>query len=81
MVSVELAQEYVNLGKLTKAGNIYLAATNLAKKVLLSEETRVMLSLRFAEAQAASGNVLKRFAIRTGERVYRTAVDKVFIDY
>ena len=57
---MELAQEYVNLGKLTKAGNIYLAATNLTKKMPLSEETRVMLSLRFAEAQAAAGNILKR---------------------
>ncbi|KIP07348.1 hypothetical protein PHLGIDRAFT_30059 [Phlebiopsis gigantea 11061_1 CR5-6] len=59
LASVELAQEYVNLGKLTKAGNIYLAATNLTKKMPLSEETRVMLSLRFAEAQAAAGNILK----------------------
>ena len=60
VVSVELAQEYVNLGKVTKAGNIYLGAMNLAKKMPLSEETRVMLSLRFAEAQAAAGNILKR---------------------
>jgi separase len=61
VLSIELAQEYVNLGKLEKAGNIYNNTVNLAKKVSLSEEIRVLLLLRYSESQAASGNVLKRY--------------------
>lgn len=59
VTSVELAQEYVNLGKLGKAGTIYHNVTNLATKIPLSDETRLLLSLRYAECQAAAGNILK----------------------
>lgn len=65
VLSIELAQEYVNLGKLGKAANIYHSLTTLAQKVVLPAETRVLLSLRFAESQAVAGNVLKRFAYPT----------------
>ena len=64
VLSIELAHEYVNLGKLAKAGNIYHNTMNIAKKVPLSEETRVLLLLRYSESQAAAGNVLKRL-VRT----------------
>ena len=51
----------MNLGKLGKAGNIYHGITSFAKKSPLTEETRVMLLLGYAECQAAAGNVLKRY--------------------
>ncbi|GJE92064.1 cysteine peptidase C50 [Phanerochaete sordida] len=58
-VSSDLAQEYINLGKLAKAGNVLHSAINLSKRVRLSDETQVLLHLRYAECHAAAGNVLK----------------------
>ncbi|EKM60615.1 uncharacterized protein PHACADRAFT_203784 [Phanerochaete carnosa HHB-10118-sp] len=58
-ISSDLAQEYINLGKLAKAGNVLHGAINLAKRAKLSEETQVLLQLRYAECHAAAGNVLK----------------------
>lgn len=59
--SVELAQEYVNLGKVQKATNIYSHTWSTMKNLHISDETRVIFFLRYSESHVAVGNVLNRY--------------------
>ncbi|KAK7685385.1 hypothetical protein QCA50_011248 [Cerrena zonata] len=57
--SIDLAHEYVNLGKTQRAANIYAYVYNVAKNAFIREETRVLYYLRYAELFGTVGNVLK----------------------
>ena len=59
-LSVDLAHEYVKLGKTKKGAAIYKNTLNLAKGLPLSEETRVLFLLRYSESLAVTGDILKR---------------------
>ena len=57
--SIELAHEYVNLGKTNKAANIYNHTWNAMSSLDVSNETRVLFLLRYSESLIAMGSVLK----------------------
>ncbi|KDQ52064.1 hypothetical protein JAAARDRAFT_40451 [Jaapia argillacea MUCL 33604] len=57
--SVDLAHEYVKLGKNERAGKIFTQALEVARGPQSSEEVRVLFYLRFAESLAVIDNVLK----------------------
>ncbi|KAL6306065.1 peptidase family C50-domain-containing protein [Sparassis latifolia] len=59
MASLELAHEYVKLGRARKAASVYNQALASVRSGEASPEVRVMFLLRYAEALAAAGNVLK----------------------
>lgn len=59
--SMDLATEYVKLGKTQRAANIYAHVYNVAKNAYVREETRVLYYLRYAELFATMGNVLKGY--------------------
>ena len=59
-ISVDLAHEYVKLGKTEKGGNIYKHTLSVVKNLALSREARVLFFLRYSESLAITGNVLKR---------------------
>ncbi|KAJ3553303.1 hypothetical protein NM688_g3687 [Phlebia brevispora] len=58
-ISVDLAHEYVKLGKTEKGANVYKHTLNMVKGLPLSEETRVLYLLRYSESLAVTGNILK----------------------
>lgn len=59
-VSIDLAHEYVLLGKTERAANVYNRASNVVKTFKVSDETRVLFYLRYAELLGTTGNILKR---------------------
>lgn len=60
-ISVDLAHEYVKLGKTQKGVNVYRHTLSSVKDVEICAETRVFYLLRFAESQALMGSILKRY--------------------
>ena len=60
-ISVDLAHEYVKLGKRQKAVNIYKHTLSTVKDVDIALETRVLYLLRYTESLASTGNMLKRY--------------------
>jgi separase len=63
-ISVDLAHEYVKLGRLGKASLLYSQTLSTAKNSRVSEQTRVFFFLRFAESSAIVGNVLQRYSVQ-----------------
>ena len=59
-LSVDLAHEYVKLGKTKKGAAIYKHTLGVVKSLSWSEETRVLYLLRYSESLASTGDVLKR---------------------
>lgn len=59
IMSVDLAHEYVKLGRAEKAASIYSQALTAIRNVGTTTEIRTLFLLRYAESLAASGNVLK----------------------
>lgn len=60
-VCVDLAHEYVKLGRLEKASSVYNSTLPVVQNasVSLSEEARVFFNLRFAESLAMAGSILQ----------------------
>ena len=60
-VCVDLAHEYVKLGRLEKANSVYNSTLPMVQKscISISEEARVFFYLRFAESLAMAGSVLQ----------------------
>ncbi|KZT09299.1 uncharacterized protein LAESUDRAFT_696004 [Laetiporus sulphureus 93-53] len=58
-IALELAHDYVELGKADKAATIHNSISVVASTIELNAELRILLYLRYAEALAASGNVSK----------------------
>ncbi|KAI0918289.1 hypothetical protein AcV5_002308 [Taiwanofungus camphoratus] len=63
IMSVDLAHEYVKLGRAEKAASIYSQALTAIRNVGTTTEIRTLFLLRYAESLAASGNVLKGSSI------------------
>ncbi|CAL1698705.1 unnamed protein product [Somion occarium] len=61
--SIDLAHEYVKLGKTQRAANVYSHVYNVAKNALIRNETRILYYLRYAELFGTVGNVLKSSSI------------------
>jgi hypothetical protein len=55
--SIQLAHEYVKLGKLREAGGIYKRSLNPTRTQTVSNETRVVLLLGHAESLTKNGDV------------------------
>jgi separase len=62
-ISIDLAHEYVKLGRMERASLVYGQTISTARNSQISEETRVFLFLRFAESSAIIGNVLQRYDV------------------
>jgi hypothetical protein len=60
MASVDLAHEYVKLGKIRRASAIYNQSLSSVRSGSLSDETKVRYLLRYAESLVAADNVLQR---------------------
>lgn len=60
-VCVDLAHEYVKLGRLEKASLVYNSTLPVAQNpsISISEEARVFFYLRFAESLAMAGSILQ----------------------
>ena len=56
-LSVQLAHEYVKLGKLRDAGTVYKRSLSSTHVQTVSNETRVVLLLRHAESLIKIGDV------------------------
>ncbi|TFK48944.1 hypothetical protein OE88DRAFT_1737166 [Heliocybe sulcata] len=56
---VDLAHEYVKLGKIRKAGRIYGQALTVVRSQQASEEAAILFLLRYAESLALADNVLR----------------------
>ena len=59
-LSVDLAHEYVKLGKTKKGAAIYKHTLGVVKSLSWSEETKMLYLLRYSESLASTGDVLKR---------------------
>ncbi|ETW77792.1 hypothetical protein HETIRDRAFT_245334, partial [Heterobasidion irregulare TC 32-1] len=57
--SIDLAHEYVKLGKTAKAGVIYSNALSSVRRQSTSDEVRILFFLRFSESLAVTGNVVQ----------------------
>ena len=62
--SIDLAAEYVKLGKTKRAENVYAHVYNTAKNAFIRDETKVLYYLRYAELFGTVGNVLKGLGFR-----------------
>ena len=62
--SIDLAAEYVKLGKTKRAANVYAHVYNTAKNSFIRDETKVLYYLRYAELFGTVGNVLKGLGFR-----------------
>jgi len=60
-VCVDLAHEYVKLGRLEKASLVYNSTLPIVQNasVSISEEARVFFYLRFSESLAMAGSILQ----------------------
>lgn len=60
-VCIDLAHEYVKLGRLEKASSLYNSTLPMVENASLSipEETRVYFYLRFSESLAMAGSILQ----------------------
>jgi separase len=60
-VCVDLAHEYVKLGRLEKASSVYNSTLPMVQNadISTSEEARVFFYLRFAESLAMAGSILQ----------------------
>lgn len=60
-VCVDLAHEYVKLGRLEKANSVYNNTLPMVQNasISISEEARVFFYLRFAESLAIAGSILR----------------------
>jgi separase len=60
-VCVDLAHEYVKLGRLEKASSVYNSTLPMVQNasIPISEEARVFFYLRFAESLAMAGSILQ----------------------
>lgn len=60
-VCVDLAHEYVKLGRLEKASSVYNNTLPIVQNtsISISEEARVFFNLRFAESLAMAGSILQ----------------------
>jgi len=60
-VCVDLAHEYVKLGRLEKASSVYNNTLPMVQNtnIPISEEARVFFYLRFAESLAMAGSILQ----------------------
>ena len=60
-VCVDLAHEYVKLGRLEKANSVYNSTLPIVQNANVSvpEEARVFFYLRFAESLAMAGSILQ----------------------
>ncbi|TFK52052.1 hypothetical protein OE88DRAFT_1807932 [Heliocybe sulcata] len=56
---VDLAHEYVKLGKIRKAGRIYGQALTVVRSQQASEEAAILFLLRYAESLALADNMLR----------------------
>ncbi|EPQ52368.1 hypothetical protein GLOTRDRAFT_80657 [Gloeophyllum trabeum ATCC 11539] len=56
---IDLAHEYVKLGKIEKAGKIYGQALTVVRSKQTSEEAAIFFLLRYAESLAVSDNILR----------------------
>jgi separase len=58
---VDLAHEYVKLGRLEKASSVYNSTLPMVQNAgsSISEEVRVFFYLRFAESLAMAGSILQ----------------------
>ena len=61
--SIQLAHEYVKLGKLREAGGVYKRSLNPTQIQTVSSDTRVVLLLRHAESLTKIGDVDQRSSI------------------
>jgi separase len=59
-LSIQLAHEYVKLGKLSEAGCVYKRSLSPTRTQTISNETRVVLLLRHAESLTKIGDVDQR---------------------
>jgi separase len=59
-LSIQLAHEYVQLGKLREAKRVYTRSLDPTQTQAISSETRVVLLLRHAESLAKIGDVDQR---------------------
>ncbi|OBZ78082.1 hypothetical protein A0H81_02757 [Grifola frondosa] len=57
--TIEVAHEYVNLGRAEKAASIYNQVLNVVRSGAITQEIVVMFLLRYAESLAAVGEILK----------------------
>lgn len=58
---IDLAHEYVKLGKADKAGALYNHALSLIRQPIASDEIRILFFLRYTESLALTGNVHQRY--------------------
>ncbi|KAI0075567.1 hypothetical protein K474DRAFT_1599575 [Panus rudis PR-1116 ss-1] len=61
--AINLAHEYVKLGKMQRAGNLYAHLLNAVRNPGVTNETRILYYLRYAELLGATGNILKGSSI------------------
>jgi len=61
--SIQLAHEYVKLGKLTEASGVYKRSLNPTQLQTVSSDTRVVLRLRHAESLTRIGDIDQRLFI------------------
>lgn len=61
MICVELAQEYVRLGKPKRAGALFNMCANTFKTVEVPDEVRLQYLLGHAEVLALGGNIVARY--------------------
>jgi separase len=59
-LSIQLAHEYVKLGKLREAKRVYTRSLDSTQTQALSNETRVVLLLRHAESLTKIGDIDQR---------------------
>ncbi len=63
-LSVQLAHEYVKLGKFREANDVYKRSLNPTQIQTVSSDTRVVLLLRHAESLTRIGDIGQRLFIR-----------------
>lgn len=68
---IDLAHEYVKLGRTEKAGGLYNHAVGLVNQPTAGDQLRILFFLRYTESLALTGNVRQRYFIsRFGVKSY-----------
>ena len=77
MLSIDLAHEYVKLGKTAKANTIYGQTLSVVRNNEPAAEVRTLFLLHYSESLALMNNVLRRWdepQINAGEANIRLAL-------
>lgn len=60
---IDLAHEYVKLGRTERAGGLYNHAVGLVKQPTAGDQLRILFFLRYTESLALTGNVRQRYVV------------------